>query len=110
MGMLSNFSWRAVRMVVDTGVHTKGWSRQPAIDLLLAHTALGPEQAAQEVDRYIAWPGQAPSYMVGYLDITRLRRNSEARDGAAFSLRGFHDSVLKDGNVPLGVLRERVEG
>ena len=110
MGMLSNFSWRAVRMVVDTGLHTKGWSREQAIDLLLAHTALGPEQAAQEVDRYIAWPGQAPSYMVGYLDITRLRRSAEARDGAAFSLRAFHDAVLKNGNVPLGVLRERVGG
>jgi len=110
MGMLSNFSWRAARMVVDTGLHAEGWSRQEAIDLLLENTALGPEQAAQEVDRYIVWPGQAPSYMVGYLEITDLRRQAEARLGADFSLRSFHDGVLINGNVPLPVLRERVGG
>lgn len=108
-GMLSNFAWRAVRMIVDTGIHAKGWDRQKAIDLLLAHTALSAEQAAAEVDRYIAWPGQAPSYYLGYLEIRRLRAEAEQRLGSRFDLRAFHDQVLENGNVSLPVLRERVE-
>lgn len=107
-GWLSNQSWRAVRMIVDTGLHTQGWDRQRAIDLLLAHTALSPDQAAAEVDRYIAWPGQAPSYMLGYLEITDLRNEAESALGERFDLRTFHDHVLADGNLPLPVLRERI--
>jgi uncharacterized protein (DUF885 family) len=108
-GMLSNFSWRAVRMVVDTGLHAKGWTRQQAIDLLLAHTALSAEQAGSEVDRYIAWPGQAPSYMVGYLEIRRLREGAQSALGDRFSIRLFHDAMLQNGNVTLPVLRQRME-
>jgi len=107
-GMLSNFEWRAVRMVVDTGLHAKGWSRQQAIDLLLAHTAITPEQAGQEVDRYIAWPGQAPSYMVGYLEIRKLREQAQTELGDRFSIRLFHDAVLQNGNVTLPVLQNRI--
>jgi uncharacterized protein (DUF885 family) len=108
-GMLSGFAWRSVRLVVDSGLHVKGWDRQRAIDLLLANTALSPEQAAQEVDRYIAWPGQATSYMVGYLEIESLRKKAESVQGEAFDLRAFHDHVLENGNVPLPVLRSRIE-
>ena len=107
--MLSGFAWRSVRLVVDSGLHVKGWDRQRAIDLLLANTALSPEQAAQEVDRYIAWPGQATSYMVGYLEIESLRKKAESVQGEAFDLRTFHDHVLENGNVPLPVLRSRIE-
>jgi uncharacterized protein (DUF885 family) len=108
-GRLSNESWRAVRMIVDTGLHTQGWDRERAVDLLLAHTALSRDQAEAEIDRYIAWPGQAPSYMLGYVEITRLRAAAERSLGPRFDLRSFHDRVLENGNVPLPVLRERVE-
>jgi uncharacterized protein (DUF885 family) len=108
-GRLSNASWRAVRMVVDTGLHTQGWDRKRAVDLLLAHTALSPDQAAAEIDRYIAWPGQAPSYMLGYVEIRRLRGEAERALGPRFDLRTFHDRVLENGNVPLPVLRDRIE-
>jgi uncharacterized protein (DUF885 family) len=109
LGMLSNRAWRAVRMVVDTGIHVMGWDRQRAIDFMLAHSALGPEQAAQEVDRYIAWPGQAPSYLLGYEEILSLRRDAEKRLGARFDLRAFHDAVLAGGGQTLPVLRTRIE-
>jgi uncharacterized protein (DUF885 family) len=108
LGMLSNRAWRAVRMVVDTGLHVFGWSRERALDYLLAHTALSPDQAAQEIDRYIAWPGQAPSYLLGYEEILALRREAEARLGARFELRAFHDAVLAGGSATLPVLRARV--
>ena len=108
LGMLSNRAWRAVRMVVDTGLHAFGWERQRAIDFLLAHTALSPDQAAQEVDRYIAWPGQAPSYLLGYEEILALRAEAERRLGPRFDLRAFHDAVLGGGGVSLPVLRARV--
>jgi len=107
-GMLSTFSWRAVRMIVDTGIHAKGWTRQQAIDKLLAHTALSPDQAAAEIDRYIAWPGQAPSYMLGYLEIRRLRDEAQRALGKTFDLRAFHDRVLEDGSVTLPMLQERI--
>jgi uncharacterized protein (DUF885 family) len=108
-GMLSNQAWRAVRMIVDTGLHALGWERERAIELLLANTALSREQAAAEIDRYIAMPGQAPSYMVGYGEIRRLRAEAEAALGPRFDLRAFHDHVLENGNVPLPVLREKIE-
>jgi uncharacterized protein (DUF885 family) len=106
-GMESNFAWRAVRMIVDPGMHALGMSRDEALALLLAHTALSPDQAASEIDRYIAWPGQAPSYLLGCEVIQGLRTRAEHRLGGRFSLRGFHDAVLGGGGVPLPVLRER---
>ena len=108
LGMLSNRAWRAVRMVVDPGLHVLGWSRERAIEFMLAHTALSPEQAAQEIDRYIAWPGQAPSYLVGYQEILALRADAKDQLGARFDPRAFHDAVLSGGGQTLPVLRERI--
>jgi uncharacterized protein (DUF885 family) len=108
-GMGSNFAWRAVRLVVDSGLHAFGMSRESAIELLLANTAISREQAAAEVDRYIAWPGQASSYLLGYLEIRALRSEAEQALGPDFDLRAFHDVVLGGGSVPLPVLRQRVE-
>jgi uncharacterized protein (DUF885 family) len=108
-GMLSNFAWRAARMVVDTGLHVRGWERQRAIDTLLAHTALSPDQAAAEIDRYIALPGQATAYLVGYLEIRALREEAERALGSRFELRAFHDRVLENGSVPLPLLRRYIE-
>jgi uncharacterized protein (DUF885 family) len=108
-GMLSNAAWRAVRLIVDTGLHAFGWDRERAVLLLLEHTALSRQQAEQEVDRYISWPGQATSYMTGYLEITALRAEAEKAFGPAFDRKAFHDRVLSGGSVPLPVLRRRVE-
>ncbi len=108
LGMLNARAFRAVRMVVDSGMHALGWSRERALAFLLAHTALSEDQAAQEIDRYIAWPGQAPSYLLGYQEIVALRREAERELGERFDLRGFHDAVLGDGSSTLPMLRERV--
>ncbi len=109
MGMLSNAAWRACRLVVDTGLHVFGWDRDRAIAMLLEHTAMSPAQAAQEVDRYISWPGQATSYMIGYLEFARLRREAEAALGPRFDERELHDHMLENGAMPLPVLRARIE-
>jgi uncharacterized protein (DUF885 family) len=108
-GMLSNAAWRASRLIVDSGIHAFGWDRDRAIAFLLDHTAMPRTQATQEVDRYISWPGQATSYMTGYLEIHRLRTEAEKALGARFDLRAFHDRVLGGGTVPLPVLRARIE-
>jgi uncharacterized protein (DUF885 family) len=109
-GMLSFDSWRACRLVVDTGLHQLGWSRAEAIDYLLANSALTRGNIENEVDRYVAMPGQALAYMVGRLELVRLRGLAEARLGARFDLRSFHDLVLGTGGVPLAVLAEVVDG
>ncbi|HEV2148848.1 MAG TPA: DUF885 domain-containing protein [Longimicrobiaceae bacterium] len=109
MGLLSNEALRAARLVVDAGMHQLGWSRQQAIDYLLAHTAESPARAAAEVDRYIAVPGQATAYMLGNLEIRRLREMAERAQGEAFDIRSFHDRVLEEGAVTLPVLREKIE-
>ncbi len=108
-GVLSFDAWRAGRLVVDTGMHALGWTRQQAIDFLAAHTALGPNNIANEVDRYIVWPGQALAYKTGQLEILRLRREAERRLGARFSIKAFHDAVLGSGAVSLPVLGALVE-
>ena len=109
-GMLSFDSWRACRLVVDTGLHQLGWSRDQAIDYLLANSALTRTNVENEVDRYVAWPGQALAYMVGRLELVRLRELAQARLGGRFDLRAFHDMVLGTGGVPLSVLAQVVEG
>jgi uncharacterized protein (DUF885 family) len=109
-GMLSFDSWRACRLVVDTGLHQLGWSRDQAIDYLLANSALTRVNIENEVDRYVADPGQALAYMVGRLELVRLRERTEARLGGGFDLRAFHDLVLGTGGVPLSVLAEAVDG
>jgi uncharacterized protein (DUF885 family) len=109
MGMLAFDSMRAGRLVVDTGMHAKGWSRQRAIDYLRDNSPLSLGTIESEVDRYIAWPGQATSYMVGRLEIQRMRREAERSLGADFDIKAFHDTVLGSGLVPLGTLDRMVQ-
>ncbi len=109
LGMVSYDAWRASRLVIDTGLHALGWTRAEAEDYLRAHTALTEVNIRNEVDRYIAWPGQALAYKYGQLEIFALRREAEAALGGGFSLPGFHDVVLGAGAVTLPVLRARVE-
>jgi len=108
LGMLSFDSWRACRLVVDTGLHLFGWSRDQAIGYMLANSALTRTNIENEVDRYVAMPGQALAYMVGRLELVRLRELAAGRLGARFDLRAFHDLVLGTGGVPLSVLAEVV--
>ncbi|KRB54490.1 hypothetical protein ASD82_01710 [Rhodanobacter sp. Root179] len=108
-GYLTYQMWRACRLVVDTGIHHLGWSRQQAIDYLTVNTALSAREIANEVDRYISWPGQALSYELGYLKIRELRAKAEQALGAKFDIRHFHDTVLSTGSVPLPVLEQRID-
>ncbi len=109
IGIASFDGWRASRLVVDTGMHAMGWSRSRAIAFMTEHTALAPNNIANEVDRYIVWPGQALAYKVGQLEILRLRTEARARLGASFDFRRFHDAVLEPGALPLDILRVVVE-
>ncbi len=107
-GQLSYDMWRAARLVIDTGIHQYGWSRQQAIDYLASHTALTQHEVETEVDRYISWPGQALAYKLGELTILRLRKEAETTLGPKFDERRFHDAILTLGSVPLNVLEERM--
>jgi len=107
-GMLSFDSWRAGRLVVDTGIHAFGWSRQQAIDWMRDNSPQAPNNIENEIDRYIGWPGQALAYMTGRREIVRLRGEAERRLGQAFDLRRFHDLVLSSGPVPLPTLGRMV--
>ncbi|MCD0445373.1 DUF885 domain-containing protein [Glycomyces sp. A-F 0318] len=109
LGRLSEDSMRAARLVVDTGLHARGWSRDRAVEYLRAHTATPEVEIQSEVDRYIAMPGQALAYMVGRLEIERARAAAERALGDRFDVRAFHDTVLGSGGVPLTVLAELVE-
>jgi uncharacterized protein (DUF885 family) len=109
LGMLSSQALRASRLVVDSGLHTLGWTRQQAVDYMLAHTAESQHDVESEVDRYIIYPGQATSYMIGRLEIGAARDEAKAAMGARFDLKAFHDRVLEDGGVPLGFLREKIK-
>jgi uncharacterized protein (DUF885 family) len=109
MGMLASEAFRAARMVIDAGIHTRGWSREQALEYLLSHTVLPKHIAEGEIDRYISWPGQAPSYMIGRTEIMRLREEARARLGDRFDIREFHDRVLEDGTIPLAMLRTKIE-
>ena len=108
LGLLSNEALRAARLVVDSGMHALGWTRQQAIDYVLAHTTETTSRAEAEIDRYIAVPGQATAYMIGSLEIRRLREDAKKRLGSRFDIREFHDVVLEDGTMPLWVLGEKV--
>lgn len=109
LGMISADAWRAGRLVVDTGLHALGWSRQRAIEFLERWTPIGRLTVEQEVDRYIGMPGQALSYKMGQLEIRRLRAQSEAALGTSFDIKGFHDTMLTNGAMPLPMLAETVD-
>ncbi|MBL8543486.1 MAG: DUF885 family protein [Hyphomonadaceae bacterium] len=107
-GRLSYEMWRAARLVIDTGIHRYGWSRERAIEYLASHTALSQREVETEVDRYISWPGQALAYKLGELTIRRLRSEAETALGERFDERRFHDAILALGSTPLPVLEERI--
>ena len=108
-GRLSFEMWRACRLVVDTGIHALGWTRDEAVAFMGKHTALSPHNIESEVDRYISWPGQALGYKLGELKIRELRAKAEKKLGDEFDLREFHDVILRNGSVPLDVLGDVVE-
>ncbi|MDC0886406.1 DUF885 domain-containing protein [Altererythrobacter sp.] len=108
MGRLSYEMWRATRLVVDTGIHSKGWSKQRAVDFMLDNTALTAANVDAEVNRYITWPGQALAYKIGELKIRELRTRATETLGEKFDLRAFHDAVLENGAVPLNVLEMHI--
>jgi uncharacterized protein (DUF885 family) len=107
-GRLTYEMWRACRLVVDTGLHALGWSREKAMDFMAANTALSLHEVRTETDRYISWPGQALAYKMGELKIRELRRIAEKELGPRFDVRAFHDAVLANGPVPLPVLEEQI--
>jgi uncharacterized protein (DUF885 family) len=114
MGMLSMDSTRACRLVVDTGMHALGWSRQQAVDYMVANSAMSQDSIGREVDRYVETPGQATAYMIGRLELLRMRREAEQRQREDFDIKAFHSAVLDSGGLPLGVLdgvvRSRLPG
>jgi uncharacterized protein (DUF885 family) len=107
-GRLSDEMWRAIRLVVDTGVHYKHWTRQQMVDYFHQHSSVGESDIQAEVDRYIAWPAQALSYKLGQLEILKLRARAKSELGSKFDIRAFHDEILNGGSLPLDVLDARV--
>ena len=97
-----------MRLVVDTGMHAKGWSREKAIDMMASNTALSTHNVRTEIDRYISWPAQALSYKLGELKILELREKAEKELGENFDIRKFHDAVLSNGSIPLSVLEDQI--
>ncbi len=108
IGMLSGQALRAARLVVDSGLHTMAWTRRQAIDYMLAHTAENEHDVTSEVDRYIIYPAQATSYMLGELEIRAARDEAQTAMGQRFDIKAFHDRVLEDGAVPLTFLRAKI--
>ena len=107
--MLGYQIWRAARLVVDTGVHSMGWTREKSIQYFRDYTALPEREIQTEIDRYIAWPGQALSYYLGEMTIVQLRAKAEKALGSRFNIRAFHDAILELGSVPLPVLEARID-
>jgi uncharacterized protein (DUF885 family) len=108
-GRLSYEMWRACRLVVDTGMHTMGWSRDKALAYMLENTALSEHNVKTEIDRYISWPAQALSYKIGEIKIKQLRAKAEQALGEHLDIRAFHDAVLAQGSVPLYILEQNIE-
>jgi uncharacterized protein (DUF885 family) len=108
-GRLSLEMWRACRLVIDTGMHVMGWSRDQAVACLRDNTGLSDRSVQNEVDRYIGWPGQALGYKIGEIRIRQLRAKAEAALGPKFDLRDFHDEILKNGPLPLDILSQQVD-
>ena len=109
-GRLSTEAWRAVRLVTDTGLHAKKWTREQAIFYFRENTLLSERDIVKEVERYLCNPGQATSYKIGELKIMALRAKARAKLGDRFDIRQFHDAVLRDGALPLDVLEQQVDG
>ena len=109
MGQLSGEMWRACRLVVDTGMHSLGWSREQAVQFMLSHMPKPEHDIRVEVDRYLSWPGQALSYKIGQMKITELKLRAKTRLGARFDIRAFHDQILEEGALPLDVLDAQTE-
>ena len=109
-GALNNEMWRAIRLVLDTGLHAKGWTRQQAIDYCRANSAKTDREIENEVDRYIVQPGSVPAYKIGELKIRELRRYAEKELGPKFDVRAFHDQILGSGQLPLDVLEAKIKG
>jgi prolyl oligopeptidase len=107
-GQLTYDTWRSARLVVDTGMHYFGWTRERAIEFMKDNTGLSEQNIVSEVDRYIAWPGQALAYKIGQLEISKLRSEAEAALGDRFDIRAFHDHLLTEGSLPLSMLAERM--
>jgi uncharacterized protein (DUF885 family) len=107
-GRLTYEMWRACRLVVDTGMHAFGWSREKAVNFLLSNTALSENDVSREVDRYISWPGQALSYKIGEIRIQNLRKKAESELGQSFDIRSFHDILVGNGSLPIAVLEDVV--
>ena len=108
-GRLGSEIWRAIRLVVDTGLHSKGWTEEQAVQYFLDNSAITEAQARSEVQRYIVMPGQATAYKIGMIKIQDLRKHAEEELGDKFDIRGFHDTVLGGGSMPLDLLERRVD-
>jgi uncharacterized protein (DUF885 family) len=107
-GKLTYEMWRACRLVVDTGIHAMGWSRQEVVDYMMMNTALSEHEVNTETDRYIAWPGQAISYKIGELKIREMRKKAEQELGSEFDIREFHEIILEQGTVTMPILERRI--
>jgi prolyl oligopeptidase len=108
-GALTFEMWRACRLVVDTGIHEKHWSREQAYDFIKKYTPTSDHDLKSEIDRYISWPGQALAYKIGEMKIKELRKSAESRLGPQFDVKEFHDNVLKNGPLPLNLLDEKID-
>jgi uncharacterized protein (DUF885 family) len=108
-GRLSDEMLRAMRLVVDTGMHAKGWTREQAIAYMLDNSSISEPEVVAEVERYIAWPGQATSYKVGQLRIRAMRNRAEKALGARFNIKDFHSQILNDGALPMDVLDAKID-
>jgi len=109
LGRLQAEMFRAVRLVVDTGLHHKRWSRKQAIDYMMSKTGMTEAEVTREIERYIVWPGQATAYKTGQLAILDMRAKAEAALGDKFNLRNFNEMILENGAMPLGILSEVVD-
>ena len=107
-GRLTYEMWRACRLVIDVGIHWKGWTREQAVDYLASNTALSLHEVNTEVNRYISWPGQALAYKMGEIKIKELRRKAELELKEAFDVRAFHDLLLSEGSVTLSIMEKMV--
>ena len=104
LGMIQSFMYRAARLVTDSGMHAKGWSREQSIRFFMENVGLDELSSTSEIERYVVWPGQASSYKIGHNEIVRLREAARQQLGGRFDLKGFHDAVLANSDMPLEVL------